>query len=229
VSTVLGRSSTVLAGTLMATLGPLAFVRSDSISDQVTGFGDLYPQATLYWNRGVHNFMVYGTGDIRVGAYQSTRLSNLGLGHGAMDTGGGYTYYNSDTGYEFSAIVGLTYNLMNTSTNYQNGVDFHLDWGASKYLTNDLFLGPVGYFYNQLSCDSGSGDRVGCFESRVAAFGAQVGYTFPVGKLQGYLNLKDYGEFDEQNRASGWNLWLTFEVSPPEPAPASSRIPILHK
>jgi hypothetical protein len=47
-STVLSRSSTALAGTLMATLGPLTLVRSDSISDSVTGFGDLSPQATLY-------------------------------------------------------------------------------------------------------------------------------------------------------------------------------------
>jgi hypothetical protein len=229
VSTALARSSTALAGTLTAMLGPITVVRSDSISDSVTGFGDLTPQATLYWNKGVHNFMVYGTGNLPVGAYQSSRLSNLGLGHGAMDAGGGYTYYNEDTGYEFSAVAGLTYNLTNPTTNYQSGVDFHLDWGASKYLTDDLFIGPVGYFYNQIGCDSGSGDRVGCFESQVAGLGAQVGYSFPVRKLQGYLNLKGYGDFAAQNRASGWSLWLTFSISPPEPEPVPSRIPKLHK
>jgi hypothetical protein len=53
-----------------------------------------------------------------------------------------------------------------------NGVDFHLDWGGSRYLTGVLFVGPAGYFYNQLSCDGGSGDRVGCFESRVAGLAA---------------------------------------------------------
>jgi hypothetical protein len=229
VSTVLSRSATALTGTLTATLGPVTLVRSDSISDSVTGFGDVTPLATLYWNKGVHNFMVYGTGNLPVGAYQSTRLSNLGLGHGAMDAGGGYTYYNADTGYEFSAVAGLTYNLMNTTTNYQSGVDFHLDLGASKYLNDDLFIGPVGYFYNQIGCDSGSGDRVGCFESQVAGLGAQVGYSFPVGKLEGYLNLKGYGDFAAQNRASGWNMWLTFSVSQPEPTAAASRLPMLHK
>jgi len=229
VSTVLGRSSTDLAGTLTATLGPLTLVRSDSISDSVTGFGDLTPQATLYWNKGVHNFMAYGTGNIPVGAYQSNRLSSLGLGHGAMDAGGGYTYYNSDTGYEFSAIAGLTYNFTNTTTNYQSGVDFHLDWGGSKYLTDDLFIGPVGYFYSQIGCDSGSGNRIGCFESQIAGLGAQVGYSLPVGKLEGYLHLKGYGEFAAQNRASGWNMSLAFSISQPEPAAAPSRIPMLHK
>jgi hypothetical protein len=229
VSSVLGRSSTALAGTLTATLGPVTLVRSDSISDSVIGFGDLSPLATLYWNKGVHNFMVYGTGNVPVGAYQSTRLSNIGLGHGAMDVGGGYTYLNYDTGYEFSAVGGFTYNLINPSTNYQSGVDFHLDWGASRYLNDDLFVGPVGYFYNQLGCDSGSGDRVGCFQSRVAGLGAQVGYSFPVGKLQGYANLKGYGDFGAENRASGWSVWLVFSISPPEPAAASPRMPMLHK
>ena len=140
------------------------FTRSDSINSSVTGFGHLYPQATLRWNNGVNNFMVYGTGDIPVGAYQSTRLANLGIGHGAADGGAGYTYLNPAAGQEFSAVAGLTYNLENPFTNYQNGVDFHLDWAASQFLLKQVFVGPVGYVYDQLSCDSGSGDRVGCFE-----------------------------------------------------------------
>jgi hypothetical protein len=32
--------------------------------------------------------------------------------------------------------------------------------------------------------------------------------------MQGYLNLKAYGEFDAANRPSGWNAWLTFAISP---------------
>jgi hypothetical protein len=229
VSSVLSRASTALTGTLIETLGPVTLVKPASIGDSVAGFGDLTPQVTLYWNKGLHNFMAYGTGNIPVGAYQLTRLTNLGLGRGAMDAGGGYTYYNSDTGYEFSAVAGLTYNLLNINTNYQSGVDFHLDWGASKSITDNLFIGPVGYLYNQLSCDGGSGDRVGCFESRIAGLGVQVGYSFPVGKFQGYLNLKSYGEFAAENRASGWNAWLVFSISQPEPPSPSSRLPMLHK
>jgi hypothetical protein len=62
---------------------------------------------------------------------------------------------------------------------YQNGVDAHLDWGASQFLTKRLQIGAVGYFYDQLSCDSGSGDRVGCFQSRVVGIGPQIGYIVP--------------------------------------------------
>src|SRR5262249_34059458 len=156
------------------------FSRSDSISDSDSGFGDLYPQFALRWNAGVNNYMTYITGDIPVGSYDSTRLSNIGIGHGAIDFGGGYTYFNPQTGHEFSAVLGLTTNFKNPDTQYQNGVDLHLDWGASQFLTKQWQVGLVGYVYDQLSCDSGSGDRVGCFKSRVIGVGPQIGYIFPI-------------------------------------------------
>jgi hypothetical protein len=56
---------------------------------------------------------------------------------------------------------------MNPSTNYQNGVDFHLDWGVSQFLSKQFLVGLVGYVYDQVSGDSGSGDKVGPFESPV--------------------------------------------------------------
>jgi hypothetical protein len=113
---------------------------------------------------------------------------------------------------------------MNDQTQYQNGVDAHLDWAASKFLTEQWQIGVVGYFYDQLSCDTGAGNRVGCFESRVAGVGPQIGYVFPLrDNLQGYLNLKAYGEFDAAHRPDGWNVWLTFAISPSPPSPSSPR------
>lgn len=128
----------------------------------------------LRWNAGVHNYMAYVTGDIPVGAYNPTRLANIGIGHGAIDAGGGYTYFNPQTGHEFSAVLGMTYNFKNPDTQYQSGVDLHLDWAASQFLSKQTFVGVVGYVYKQVGCDSGSGDRVGCFQSQVAAAGPQV-------------------------------------------------------
>ena len=204
-------------------------MRSDSISDNVTGIGDLYPQASLKWHQGANNFMVYGTGDIPVGAYSSTRLSNLGIGHGALDGGAGYTYFDPTTGHEFSVVGGFTYNFINNSTNYQNGVDFHLDWGTSQFLSKQLLIGAVGYLYDQVSGDSGSGDRVGPFESRVVGLGPQIGYIFPVADLQGYLNLKGYAEFDARDRPSGFNVWVTFALTQPTPTPPTPKGPMYRK
>lgn len=218
---IFGRMNTSIDGTLTAATGPLAVMRTGSISDSLTSAGDLYPMMSLKWHDGVHNWMTYVTGDIPVGAYDPNRLSNLGIGHGAVDAGGGYTYLNPITGHEFSAVGGFTYNLKNQDTQYQNGIDFHIDWGMSKFLTKQVFVGLVGYAYQQLTPDSGQRPILGDFESRVIGIGPQIGYIFPIGDKQGYLNLKGYGEFDAANRPSGWNTWLTFAISDQPPSPVT--------
>jgi len=224
---IVGRNNTSLDGTITAGVGPFTATRTGSIDSSLTGFGDLYPQASLRWNMGVHNFMTYVTGDIPVGAYDPSRLANLGMGHGAIDGGAGYTYYNPQTGYEFSAVGGFTYNFENTDTQYRNGVDFHLDGAFSKFLSKQLFVGIVGYTYQQVTADSGALPILEPFKSRVSAIGPQIGYLFPVGNMQGYLNLKGYKEFDAANRPDGWNVWLTFAISPAassRPSPSSAMI-----
>lgn len=105
-------------------------------NDNVSGGTDLYPSASLAWNNGNHNWMSYITGDIPVGTYDPTALSKLGIGHSAIDAGGGYTYLNPKSGLEFSAVLGCTYNAKNSDTNYKNGIDSHLvDWGVSQFLS----------------------------------------------------------------------------------------------
>ena len=219
-----GRSRASVDATLTGTVGPIPFTVSGGRSDTTTGFADLIPQFSLRWNAGVHNFMTYVTGDIPVGAYDSKSLANLGIGHGAFDAGGGYTYFNPQTGHELSGVLGFTYNFKNTATQYQNGIDMHFDWGASKFLTKQLHVGLVGYAYQQLTGDSGSGDRLGDFKSRVFGVGPQIGYIFPLGDHQGYLNLKAYKEFAAEHRADGWNAWLTFAISPAAAPPPVRRM-----
>ena len=110
-----------------------------------------------------------------------------------------------------------------------NVFGMHLDLGASQFLTKQLQVGLVGYWYNQLSCDSGAGDRVGCFESRVAGIGPQIGYIIPISnEYQGYINLKGYREFAAEHRADGWNVWLTFAISPAAKQPPAAK-PIITK
>jgi hypothetical protein len=227
-----GYNSTSIDGTLTASIGGLTATRTGSIGDERAGFGDLYPLASLRWNAGVNNFMVYLTGDIPVGTYDSSNLANFGIGHGAIDGGVGYTYFNPQTGHEFSAVTGFTGNFVNTSTNYQNGIDWHLDWGASQFLTKQWQIGAVGYVYKQITADIGNLPILEPFESQVVGIGPQLGCIFPVGNMQGYLNLKAYFEFDGQDRASGWNTWLTFAISPPAPpapTPPVSRGPMIYK
>jgi len=220
---IFGRVHAQIDATVSGALGPIGFETSRSVSDNLVGYGDLFPQFTLKWNEGVHNLMVYGMMNLPIGSYNPKRLANLGLGHWALDGGAGYTYFNPQTGHEFSVVTGFTYNFINPYLDYQNGIDWHLDWSLSKFLTKQVQIGLVGYAFNQLTGDSGGGATLGDFKSRVFGVGPQIGYLFPVSDMQGYLNLKAYGDFGAKHRAEGWNLWLTFAVSPAAPAPPPPR------
>jgi hypothetical protein len=223
---IAGRSE---ASAALSLTGPLGNTIALSRTQDLTSYGDVLPQIALKWNQGVNNFMVYGTGDIPVGDYDPNRLANLGIGHGAIDFGGGYTYFDPKSGNEFSWVAGLTYNFKNTSTQYQNGMDFHVDWGASHFFDNKFQLGLVGYYLQQVTDDFGAPPALDGFRSRIAGVGPQVGFLFPVGDMQGYVNVKAYKEFAAQNRPEGWNAWLTFAISPKAPEQPPAATPTYHK
>lgn len=183
-----------------------------SRSNSVLGIQDLYPLASLSWNKGNDNYMTYLTGDIPIGTYNPESLASIGLGHAAIDAGGGYTYLNTATGLEFSGVVGATYNWMNNQTNYQSGIDSHLDWSVSQFLSANWQAGIAGYVYYQLTADSGSGDRVGSFKSQIAAIGPQIGYLFNINKKQAYINVRAYKEFWAQNRVEGYAGIATISI-----------------
>ena len=204
-----GRVRVDTSGTLT---GPLGGSLSGGQSDTLTSVGDLYPTASLKWNQGSHSWMAYTMAGVPVGSYEVGRLANIGTNHWSLDAGGGYTYLDATKGHEFSAVLGFTYNWENKDTDYKNGTSAHLDWAASQFLSEQLHVGVVGYFYNQLSGDSGSGAVLGDFKSRIAGIGPQIGYFFPVGKQKWYVNVKGYYEFDARNRPEGWNAWVTLAI-----------------
>jgi len=229
VSSWFGRNAASIAGTLTASAGSVFATRTGMVEDSLTSYGDIVPTATLRWNRGVNNFMTYVTGDIPVGDYNPMRLANLGIGHGAIDAGGAYTYLNPATGNEFSATAGFTYNFKNPDTQYRSGIDFHFDWGAAHFLSKQVFVGLAGYAYQQVTDDSGQSPILGGFRSRVLGAGPQIGYIFPVGGMQGFLGLRAYGDFDAANRAPGWSTWLTFAISPAAPSAVTPTRQLLTK
>ncbi len=187
-------------------IGQLSTTRADSLF----GGSDLYPTAQLYWNTGVHNFMVYAAGDIPVGSYNPDRLANIGIGHGAIDGGGAYTYLNPKTGMEASATLGFTRNFQNPSTGYTNGIDAHLELGASQFLSEKFSVGVVGYYYQQLTADTGQSPILGPQESRVRGVGPQIGYNFDLGGGRtAYTNLRGYTEFGAQSRVQGYAIYAT--------------------
>lgn len=208
-----GRVSAGIDATLT---GPNGNTVSGSESDGRNGVSDLYPTATLKWNHGVHNTMAYLAAGVPTGTYDKNHLANLGTNHWALDAGGGYTYLDQKAGREFSAVLGFTYNFENKDTQYRNGNSLHLDWAASQFFSETFHAGLVGYFYNQVSGDSGAGAKLGDFKSKVAGIGPQAGWFIAKGY---YVNLKAYHEFNAQNRPAGWNAWATLAIPLPGAQP----------
>lgn len=213
---ILGRSDSALEVTQSAASAPAGSFRG---RDTIADVGELVPQAALRWNAGVNNFLTYARVNVPVGSYQQNRLTNLGGNHWAVDAGGGYTFFDPASGREFSAVMGFTYNFINPATEYQSGIDLHIDWAAVQLLNAQWFVGIAGYYYNQITGDSGAGDHVGGYKSRVVGLGPQVGYTFLIGGRPASLGVRGYGEFAAMNRPSGWNVRLSFSI--PLTAPAA--------
>jgi len=183
-----------------------------NVSDGITGGSDLYPEATLRWNRGTNNYLAYVMAGVPVGIYEKGSLANLGTNHWSIDGGGGYTYLNPKNGRELSAVLGFTHNFENPDTHYRNGLDSHLEWGVSQFLSETNNVGAAGYFYYQLTGDTGDGAVLGDFKSQVIGAGPQLSHFFVVGGNKWVGQAKAYWEFDARNRAAGWNLWLVLEI-----------------
>ena len=181
-------------------------------SQTVWGLTDLAPAATLGWQSGADSWMVYVTGNVPVGSYDSQRLSNVGIGHAAVDAGGVYTYDSLTSGRSASAAVGITYNYTNPDTNYRSGIDSHLGWSAMLPLSETVRAGLSGYVYYQLTADSGTGDHCGACKSRVAGIGPQLNYAFIVGGQPWSANLRGYYEFWARNRLEGFALFATVTI-----------------
>jgi len=192
-----------------AAIGPI----TGSASKEVTGIGDLFPTAQLFWNNGVNNWMAYATGAIPVGDYKADRLTNIGLGHAAIDVGGAYTYFNPETGWEASATVGLTHNFENSDTDYTNGEALHLDWAVSKFVSETWQVGAVGFAYKQISDDEGAPDILDGFRSETYAIGPQIAYSGELGGRAVYASLRAYHEFDTQNRTEGDAIFFTLSLA----------------
>ena len=214
----LGFSITIPFGTPNVSAGAvLASPRIDRIiagreRDANFTVGDIYLASFVGWHSG--NFHWSGTllGVVPSGSFENGQLSNIALNRPAIDLSAALTYLDPLLGYELSVVPGITFNWINPATQYLTGTEFHLEWSASKYLSKELSVGLVGYYYNQLTGDSGSGDRIGSFKGRVTSLGAQIGYTFKLGEIPVSTNVRFFREFDVKNRFAGTATYLTISV-----------------
>jgi len=227
--TVLAAPGNLGAGIEATLTGPRGNTLSGAATDNRFTVSDVFYQGTLKWNQGVNNEMIYITGNIPSGTYDPSRLANLSFGFPAVDAGAGYTYLDQKTGHEFSVVAGPIYRKMNTFLQYQNGIDFHVDWAASQFVSKTVHIGIVGYYFQQITDDSGPGAKLGGFRGMAVGLGPEIGFIIPLSKeYQGYLNLRGYKDLETENRANTWSTWVTFAISPAASESASAK-PIVRK
>ena len=54
-------------------------------------------------------------------------------------------------------MPGILFNSKNPGTHYKTGNEFHLDFSLNQFLAKNFALGAQGYWYKQVTEDSGSG------------------------------------------------------------------------
>ncbi|WOJ91389.1 transporter [Methylocapsa polymorpha] len=177
-------------------------------SGEVTSLADTYFSAILGWEAGEHHWNVIVTGFAPTGNYNPNRLAQTGLNRPGLDFRGAYTFL-SQGGTEVSGALGITVNAVNTATNYQSGAELHFEWALNQHLSSGLAAGVGGYYYQQVTNDSGVGDAFGPFRGRVAAVGPMLSYTFTTEKQQVSIGARWFHEFDVQNRVRGDSIFAS--------------------
>lgn len=177
--------------------------------DTVFTIGDPVVGASLGWDHGNFHWTTGFLANVPIGNYQKGELANLAFHRWGLDLNAAVTWLDPATGWDLSAAAGITFNGENQATDYRTGTEFHLEAAISKAITKEFSAGVVGYYYDQISGDSGRGAKLGDFQGRVAALGVTAAYNFNVGNTPVSARAKVYREFATRNRLEGTAGFLT--------------------
>lgn len=250
----------VLGGTLAATV-VVPFIYLDNTALSSTGsslsitedtnfnLGDIYvAPVVLGWDRGNFHWNVMGGIYAPVGEWKFGQLSPTGKNYWTFEPATGFTYLNPKSGWEISTFQGVDFNTINPGTNYQSGIDYHLDWVIAKHVTRaveppdnaaalkargpsdagtekggddrrprkpavmDVAPGIGGYFYYQLTGDSGAGAVLGPFKGRVFALGPTLQGTANFSGKPVTFQLKVLKEIHTEHRTQGVSSWANLSL-----------------
>ena len=181
------------------------------VTSKVDGFGDLtVVPAMLAWKSGEWQVNALLPIYAPTGSYEQGRLGNPGLNYWTFDPIVGVVYSNQK-GLNALLHTGYAMNTENSATNYKSGSVLHFDGAVQQILpvgSGFMTLGAEGFYFQQVTCDSGSGAVLGCFKGRTAGLGPVLGYIEPLGKQSISFELKWLPELETKNRLNGDYIWL---------------------
>ncbi|OCH18955.1 MULTISPECIES: transporter [unclassified Aliivibrio] len=145
------------------------------------------------------------------GDYQVGRLANTGKNFWTIEPTIAAIYVGKENGIEASIFAGMDFNTENKDTNYKSGIQAHIETTIAQHFP--LFgglagVGATGFYYTQLTGDSGSGATYGDFKAKSVGAGPTISFVHSVGKTDILTELKWLHEFETKRRVQGDTIFL---------------------
>lgn len=206
----------ILLPVVYAQLAADVAITGTSLSAHKTGsmaaLGDIYVMPiVLGWETGFHHFTFNSAFYAPSGQYSVNDFVNVGKNRWAIEEDVAYTYLNMENGRELSVFGGWTDPFNNSATNYTSGSEIHVDYALAQHLPNGLAFGPAGYYFQQITSDTGSGAKLGSLQGYTVGLGPIVSW---VSNIENPISLSFKYQWDlaTSNRFSGQYLWFDFAM-----------------
>ncbi|WP_057831822.1 SphA family protein [Colwellia sp. TT2012] len=145
------------------------------------------------------------------GSYQVGDLANTGKNFWTVEPTIAAVYFGQKNGIEASVFAGIDFNAENDDTQYKSGVQAHIDATLAQHfpLWGGLAgVGVTGFYYKQITGDSGDGATYGDFKSHSVGAGPTISFINKVGNTDILAELKWLHEFDTTRRVKGDTIFL---------------------
>lgn len=166
----------------------------------------------LFWQSGNLHYSLWENITIPTASYDSSRIDNLGLNYYSFNTTFSMTYLDQDSGHDFSFAFGHFYNTENDDTNYKSGQEIHVNWMLNQFFSPSFGLGIHGFYYKQITGDSGNGAILGDFKGELMGVGPAIVSTFEINDLYLAASFRWIHEFKGTNRFEGDHVSLSISA-----------------
>lgn len=180
--------------------------------NRISGLGDMtLVPLMLAWKLGDWQLHASVPVYAPTGSYEKGRLGNPGLHDWTFDPTIGAVFADRDLGFNAMLHAGLAINTENPATDYRSGALMHFEGALQQLLPlgpGALTFGVEGFFFDQVTGDSGSGAILGDFEGRTTGVGPLLGWIQPFGDRTWVVELKWLSELGTKRRLDGDYVWL---------------------
>ncbi|MEH6581898.1 MAG: transporter [Halioglobus sp.] len=146
------------------------------------------------------------TGDYEVGA-----LANTGKNFWTVEPTAALMYLSPESGVEASVFFGIDFNEKNEDTDYKSGNQAHIEATVAQHFPlwgGGASAGITGFWYQQITGDSGSGAAYGDFKARALGIGPVVSLSRKLDNADLIAEFKWLHESGVERRAEGDTLFL---------------------